>query len=82
MKFPLVLWVNHETRSYKHICIESKYPPSNASIISHVNIFTFIDKQKNIEMLKIKRYFGKKSNVELNIYFEDYMESVSKGSCR
>ena len=32
-------------------------------------------------MLKIKRYYGKKSNVELNIYFEEYMESVSKGSC-
>lgn len=30
-------------------------------------------------MLKIKRYFGKKANVDTNVYFEEYMASVSKG---
>jgi len=28
--------------------------------------------------LKIKRYFGKKANVDTNVYFEEYMASVSK----
>ena len=37
---------------------------------------------------KIKRYHGKKSNVEENIFFEEYMDNVAKdvvhyidGSC-
>ena len=30
-------------------------------------------------MLKIKRYHGKKSNVDTNIYFEEYMNTVAKG---
>ena len=31
------------------------------------------------EMLKIKRYFGKKGNVDSNGFSEEYMASVSKG---
>ena len=30
-------------------------------------------------MAKIKRYFGKKYNVDSNLYFEEYMSAVSKG---
>ena len=32
-----------------------------------------------VKMLMTKRYCGKKSNVETNIFFEEYMRSVSKG---
>ena len=31
-------------------------------------------------MAKIKRYFGKKYNVDSNIFFEDYMSAVSEGA--
>ena len=32
-----------------------------------------------LTMIKIKRYHGKKSNVDTNIYFEEYMNSVAEG---
>ena len=33
-----------------------------------------------MESVKRKRYHGKKSNVENNIYFEEYMNQVSAGN--
>ena len=33
-----------------------------------------------METVKRKRYHGKKSNVENNIYFEEYMNQVSAGN--
>jgi hypothetical protein len=40
-------------------------------------VFEFTD--LGITMAKIKRYFGKKYNVDSNLYFEEYMSAVSKG---
>ena len=31
-------------------------------------------------VLKTKRYFGKKSNVDTNIYFEEYLKAVSRSN--
>ena len=42
------------------------------------NIFYF--NISDIKMAKTKRYFGKKFNVDSNIFFEEYMSAVSEGA--